>query len=144
MTSAVAASIPETHKHLLTGKLVVTLVTVMPDGQPQATPVWADYDGTYIIINTAKGRQKARNMNRNAKVTILVVDQDEPYRWWLEVRGVIVEEDEKNGVEGINRLAKKYVGVDEYYGGWAPLERKSQETRVTYKILPTKVNASRG
>jgi PPOX class probable F420-dependent enzyme len=136
--------IPESHVHLFKGKLVVTLVTVMPDGQPQATPVWADYDGEYIIVNTARGRQKDRNMSRDAKVTVMVVDQNEPYRWWVEVRGYVADESEADGLEMINHMAKKYVGVDEYYGGFTPIERKGKETRVTYRIKPTKINTSGG
>lgn len=130
--------IPESHKDLLTEPVVVTLVTVMPNGQPQATPVWAHYDGSNIIINTARGRQKDRNLRERGKATILATDPKNPYRW-LEVRGEVAEEDEASGLDVINMLAKKYRGTDEYYSG-ANASRKGKETRVTYKIRPEHVN----
>ncbi len=66
-----AVPIPDDYQDLLTRAIVVALVTVMPNGQPQATPVWVDYDGTYLLINTARGRQKDRNLSRNSRVTVL-------------------------------------------------------------------------
>lgn len=131
-------SIPESHKDLLVKPVVVSLVTLMPDGQPQATPVWADLDNGEIVVNSARGRQKDRNMTQNAKVTVLAMDPSNPYRW-IEVRGQIDEIDEASGLDWINRLAKKYRGVDEYYSGnMAPM--KGKEQRVTYRIKPTHVN----
>jgi PPOX class probable F420-dependent enzyme len=141
-SAATIIPIPETHKDLLTGAVVVTLVTVMPDGTPQATPVWVDYDGQYVIVNTARGRQKDRNMQRRSKVAVLAIDPKNPYRW-LEVRGEVEDISEAGAVDVINKLAKKYRGVDSYYGGSAPAERATQETRVTYKIRPLHVNVSR-
>jgi PPOX class probable F420-dependent enzyme len=132
------ASIPDSFRDLLDRPVVVTLVTVMPDGQPQATPVWVKYDGTHVLVNTARGRQKDRNMLRDSKVTVLSIDPDNPYRY-LEVRGVVEEVTEEGAVDLINELAKKYRGVDEYYGGVTPAEQRHRETRVTYKIRPTRV-----
>jgi len=143
MSVGAPVAIPESHKELLTGPIVVSLVTVMPDGQPQATPVWCDYDGAYIIVNTARGRQKDRNMTRNAKVTILAIDPKDGYHW-LEVRGVVDEITEKGAVEVIDKLAKLYRGKDHYFGDIVPAEQRHIQTRVTYKIRPTKVNASKG
>lgn len=134
--------IPDSHKDLLERPVVVSLVTVMPDGQPQATPVWVDYDGEYIIVNTARGRQKDKNMTERAKVTVLSIDPDNGYRW-MEVRGVVEHVTEEGGVDVINRLAKKYRGVDSYYGNVSPAEQASRETRVNFKIKPEKVNISR-
>jgi len=136
-----AVSIPESHKHLLTDPIVVALVTVMPDGQPQATPVWADYDGTHVIINTARGRQKDKNMFPGAKVTVLVIDPKNTQHW-LEVRGVIAEEDEASGLDVINALSLKYRGEADYFAR-SPQLRGVQQ-RVTYKIEPKHVNASAG
>ena len=141
-SAATIIPIPETHKDLLTGAVVVTLVTVMPDGTPQATPVWVDYDGQHLIVNTARGRQKDRNMQRRSKVAVVAIDPKNPYRW-LEVRGEVDGISEVGAVDVINKLAKKYRGVDSYYGGTAPAERANQETRVTYKIRPLHVNYSR-
>lgn len=132
------ASIPESHKDLLVKPVVVSLVTLMPDGQPQATPVWADLDNGHIVVNSAKGRQKTRNMTEHSKVTVLAMDPANPYRW-MEVRGEIDEVDEASGLDWINRLAKKYRGTDEYYSGaMAPM--KGKEQRVTYRIKPLHVN----
>jgi PPOX class probable F420-dependent enzyme len=131
-------AIPESHQDLLTRPVVVSLVTIMPDGQPQATPVWADLDNGHIVVNSAKGRQKDRNMQQGAKVTVLAIDPENPYRW-MEVRGEVAEVDEESGHAWINRLAKKYRGVDEYYSGNMAAMR-GKEQRVTYRIQPTKVN----
>lgn len=134
----VYTAVPDSHRDLLDRPIVVALVTLMPDGQPQATPVWCDYDGTHVIINTARGRQKDRNMKARARVTVLSIDPDDPYRW-LEVRGEVEDVTEQGGVETINRLAKKYRGVDQYYGGVTPIERRELETRVNFLIKPTRV-----
>mgnify|MGYP000910630188 FL=1 len=133
-----AAQIPDSHRDLLEQPVVVGLVTVMPDGQPQATPVWCDFDGQHIIVNTARGRQKDRNMQRNPHVTVLAIDPKNPYRY-LEVRGQVVEATEEGGIEVINRLSEKYTGQSDYYAGMP--ERRAKERRVTYKIRPVRVVA---
>lgn len=129
-------TIPEDFMDLVTRPVVVTLVTVMPDGQPQATPVWFSYDGTHILVNTARGRQKDRNMKNRAKVTILAVDPENPYRY-MEIRGEVVGEDEENGVAHINELSHKYTGNPDYYS--RNPERRQQETRIIFKIAPSKI-----
>lgn len=134
-----AAKIPETHTDLLTGPVYINLVTVMPDGQPQATPVWCNFDGERIWVNSAKGRQKDRNMRRNNKVTVLALDPENPYRW-LEVRGEVTEITEEGALDHINALSKLYTGNDDYYSFNAGA--KGKETRVIYKITPVKVNHS--
>jgi len=134
-----AVPIPNDFRDLIDRPIVVALVTVMPDGQPQATPVWVDYDGTYVIVSTARGRQKDRNMKLGAKVTILSIDPDDDGRW-LEVRGVVAVETEDGAVDVINKLSQKYRGDPDYYG--ADTERRNRETRVTYKIEPLRVNVS--
>ncbi len=131
--------IPASYLDLLTGPVVVALVTVMPDGQPQATPIWCDMEGDFIRINTTKGRQKDRNMARDAKVTVLAIDPTNPYRW-LEVRGVIDHSDESNGVDVINALSALYRNDPDYYGRNSA--QRDKETRITYYIKPTKVNAA--
>jgi PPOX class probable F420-dependent enzyme len=134
--------IPETHEDLVNKPVVVSLTTVMPDGQPQSTPIWWDGDGEHILVNTAKGRQKDRNMKRDSKVTLLAIDPSNPYRW-LEVRGVVEDVIEAGpATDHISKMAKKYVGKDEYYGGVAPVEQKDKEIRVLFKVKPTKVNYS--
>ncbi len=132
-----AAQIPESHRDLLDGPVVVILITVMPDGQPQATPVWCNTDGNTILINSARGRQKDRNLANNPKVTVFAMDPKNPFRW-IEVRGTVVEITENGALDHINALAKLYVGADDYYS-FNP-GAKGKETRVIYKIEPVKVN----
>ena len=110
----------------------------MPDGQPQLSPVWCSFDGTYIWINTARGRQKDKNLTERPMATILAVDPDNPYRY-LEVRGTVAESTEEGAVDHINQLARLYTGQSSYYGGVQPAELAEKETRVIYKIRPKRV-----
>ena len=122
------ATIPATHTDLLRDKLAFAqLATLNPDGSPQVTPVWVDYDGRYVLINTAEGRQKDRNLQRDRRVALSITDPDNPYRY-LEIRGRVVEITEQGADANIDKLAKKYLGVDKY-----PY-RQPSETRVIYKI----------
>ena len=135
-----AATIPESIKDLLEGPVVVTLVTVMPSGQPQATPVWCSYDESHIWVNSALGRQKDRNMRANQRVTkILAMDPKNAYRW-VEVRGKVDEITEEGALDHINLLSKLYNGQPDYYAGMPT--RRGKETRVIYKIKPVKVNGT--
>ncbi len=134
------ATIPDSHKDLLEEPVYVVVTTVMPDGQPQSTVVWASYDGEFIYINTTTARQKARNLRANPKVTVVAIDTNNPYHW-LEVRGEVIDTTEEGAVEHITELAKMYAGVEKYYGGFAPAERAKTETRLKVTIKPTKVNA---
>lgn len=134
-----AVAIPEAFLDLFVRPVVVTLVTVMPDGQPQATPIWTDYVDGYLRINTARGRQKDRNMQRDAKVTILALDPEDPYRW-IEVRGRIADESEATGLEVINALSAKYRDEPDYYKRNEPM--RGREMRVTYLMEPTKITSS--
>ncbi len=133
-----SVTIPDSHVDLLTGPVFVALVTIMPDGQPQVTPVWANYDGTYVKVNSARGRQKDQNIVANPKVAVLAIDPQNGYRW-LEVRGDVVEFDEAEGVNHINELSALYTGNPDYYS-MNTAANKDAETRVVYKIKPTKVN----
>lgn len=129
--------IPESHRHLLTDPVVVTLVTLMPDGSPQATPIWCGYDGTHILVNTAEGRQKDRNMTREPRVAISAIDPQNPYHW-LEVRGTVAERTTHGALDNINALAQQYLGRDYYTGRNAEMQGK--ETRVLFKIAVEHVN----
>jgi PPOX class probable F420-dependent enzyme len=120
-------AIPEEFLDLLTTKLSFAHVaTVMADGSPQVTPVWIDYDGTHVVFNTAKGRVKERNLKIGSPVALSISDPDDPYRY-LQVRGTVVEIIEPDPAQ-IDKLAKKYLGVDRY-----PYSREG-EVRITYKI----------
>ncbi len=127
------ATIPEGFRDLLTKKAFAHLATVMPDGSPQVTPVWWDYDGTFFRVNSAKGRIKDKNMRRQPTVALAIQDPENPYRY-LAVRGR-VEEITEHGADGhIDALTMKYLGQDRYPN------RKPGEVRVTYKIRPERVS----
>ena len=128
-----AATIPEDFRDLFTKRAFAHLGTVMPDGSPQVTPVWCDYDGTYIRVNTAKGRIKDRNMRHNRKVAITIADPENPYRY-VAVRGEVEEVAEEGADAHIDLLAKKYLGKETY-----PY-RQAGEVRVLYSIRPEKVS----
>jgi PPOX class probable F420-dependent enzyme len=131
----VTASIPETHKDILLGNNFAHIATLMPDGSPQVTPVWIDMDGELVVFNTAEGRQKARNLDRDARVALSAHDQTNPYRY-IQVRGVVVGKTTDGADDHIDKLAKKYLGLDKY-----PY-RNAAEQRVIYRISPTHVQTS--
>lgn len=135
-----SATIPKSHQDLLTGPIFAVLTTLMPDNQPQSTVVWADYDGNHVLVNTAAGRQKARNMAARPQVSLVAIDTNHPFRW-LEVRGEVEEMTEEGAVESIDRLANIYTGAPSYYGHAAPAEQAEKETRLLCKIKPTRVIA---
>jgi PPOX class probable F420-dependent enzyme len=130
-----ADKVPEQYKDLFTKVAFAHLATLMADGSPHVTPVWCDYDGTYIRINSAKGRVKDRNMRRNRKVALSIQDPDNPYRY-LAARGEVAEITEQGADAHIDALAKKYLGKDKY-----PF-RQPGEVRVIYKIRPDRVSAT--
>jgi len=121
--------IPEKFRDLFNKKAFASLTTVMPDGSPQTTPVWVDSDGRHVIFNSAKGRQKDRNVRRDPRVAMAIIDPDNPYRY-LEIRGKVVEITEQGADAHIDKMAKKYLGKDKY-----PF-RQPGEVRVMYKIRP--------
>lgn len=105
------------------------LATLMKNGAPQLTPVWFDTDGSYILINSAIGRVKDRNMRRDPRVAFVITDPKNSYRY-IQIRGRVVEITTEGARDHIDRLAKKYTGSD-HYTSFTP-----DEVRVTYKILP--------
>jgi PPOX class probable F420-dependent enzyme len=127
--------IPETHLDLFKKKAFANLVTLMPGGQPQVTPVWVDYDGRYVVINTAEGRQKDRNLQRDRRVALSILDPDNPYRY-LEVRGHVAERTRNGADQHIDAMAKKYLDKDKY-----PF-RQPNEVRVLYKIEPEHITST--
>ena len=122
-----AAAIPEKYLDLFQKKAFASLATLMPDGKPQVTPVWCDFDGEHVLVNSAKGRVKDRNMRRDGRVSLALIDPDNPYRY-LQLQGRVVEVTEEGADAHIDRMAKKYMGVDTY-----PY-RQPGEVRVLYKI----------
>jgi PPOX class probable F420-dependent enzyme len=124
------ATIPREYLDLLQQKKAFAeLATVMADGSPQVTPVWFDYTGGKIRVNSAKGRTKTRNMTEGAPVALSIMDPDNPYRY-LQVRGKVTRVTEEGASAHIDSLAKKYLGKDKY-----PFA-KAGEVRVTFEITP--------
>jgi PPOX class probable F420-dependent enzyme len=131
----VAATNVEQFKDLFGKVAFANLATVMPDGSPQVTPVWVDYDGVYVRVNSAKGRVKDKNMRRDKRVALSIQDPDNPYRYFA-VRGEVAEITENGADAHIDALAKKYLSKERY-----PF-RTPGEVRVIYKIRPDKVSTS--
>ena len=128
------AAIPEKYLDLLQQKKAfANLATVMPDGSPQVTPVWFDYTGGMIRVNTAKGRVKARNLREGAPVALSIMDPDNAYRY-IQIRGRVRRAVEQGADAHIDSLAKKYLGKDTY-----PF-RQPGEVRVMYEIEPVSVS----
>ena len=129
------AVIPENYLDLLEQKKAFAhLATIMPDGSPQVTPVWFDYTGGMIRVNTAKGRVKARNLREGAPVAMSILDPDNPYHY-IQVRGRVKRVVEQGADQHIDSLAKKYLGKDKYPFG------QPGEVRVMYEIEPRAANA---
>lgn len=126
------ATIPEEYLDLFEKRAFAHLATLMEDGSPQVTPVWIDFDGTYILVNSARGRVKDRNMRRDPRVAIEIIDPDDPYRYF-QVQGKVVDITEEGAADHIDKMAQKYMGKERY-----PYHRPD-ETRVLYKVLPEKI-----
>jgi PPOX class probable F420-dependent enzyme len=130
------ATIPASHADLLTTKVAFAHVaTLNADGSPQVTPVWVDFDGTHVLINTAKGRVKAKNLARDGRVALSIADPDNAYRY-LGIQGHVVEMTETGGDAHIDKMAKKYMGKDSY-----PF-RAPGEVRIIVKISTDKVHSN--
>ncbi len=128
------AQIPSEFNDLFEKPILFALATVMPDGQPQVTPLWGDLSNGQPRFNTAEGRQKDKNLKERPQATVMLVDPENPQRW-IEVRGTVTGT--TDGADAhIDSLAKKYLGVDSY-----PY-RNPAETRITYTVEPTKVTHS--
>ena len=130
--------IPENFLDLVDCPRVAALTTLMPDGQPQTTAVWCDFDGTYVRVNTMRGFRKEKNMRLNPRVTLLCFDPREPLRS-LEVRGRVVEMTEAGAMEHLDGLSERYTGAEPYFGACVPAEFKEKEIPVLCKILPIHV-----
>ena len=128
--------IPDSTYDLFERPILCALSTINPDGQPHTVPVWCDREDGYVRVNCPDFTRKARNMHTGGRVTVLIIDQQQPYHW-VEVQGHIVEiRDESNGSrDHINSLAKKYTGNPVYQS-----YNKVPENRLMYVIQPDKVN----
>lgn len=133
-------NIPDDFIDLVNGPRVVALSTIMPNGQPQTTVVWCDYDGEQVRVNTMRGFRKEKNMRANPKVTLLCFDPRQPLRY-LEIRGTVVEMTESGALEHLDGLSTLYTGRSPYFGGCVPIELKQTEIPVLCKIHPEHVVA---
>ena len=126
-----SGAIPDSFRDLFDKKVFAHLATLMPDGRPQVTPVWCDLDGGLVRINTAIDRQKDRNLVRDGRVALSLIDPENPYRY-LEVRGRVAERTEVGADAHIDQLSQKYLGKPYPY-------RQASEKRVLFRIKPEHV-----
>jgi PPOX class probable F420-dependent enzyme len=133
--------IPASHRDLAECPPVAALATVTPDGHPQTSVVWCDFDGQCLRVNTMRGFAKERNLRHNPRVTLLCYDPRHTLRY-LEVRGRVVELTEAGAAEHLDQLASKYAGRPvRYFGDAIPAHFAQTETPVLCRIRPTHVVA---
>ncbi len=130
-------SIPDTHLDLVTRPIHGVLTTMMPDGQPQSSLVWCDFDGECARVNTTAERQKGRNMRANPKVTLLVVDPDDTTRY-IELRGQ-AELVEDGAATHLDEITRAYTSHPAFYGYVHPLQQRDRETRLICRIHATTI-----
>ena len=129
--------IPASHLDLLTRPVHGVLTTLMPDGQPQSSLVWCDYDGECARVNTSLERQKGQNMSRNSNVSLLIVDPENTGRF-IQVRGE-VELVTAGAVPHLDVVTRQYTKHPQYYGYVFPYEKQQMETRVICRIHARRV-----
>jgi PPOX class probable F420-dependent enzyme len=136
------APIPPSHRALLDGEACVVLTTVMPDGQPQITPVWCNCEGDYVCLNTMRGFRKERNMRANPRVTLLLYDPKQPLHY-IEIRGIVVEMTEEGAVEHLDRLTQLYLHRPDarFFGDSVPGSLQTSYVPIKVKIAPAHVRA---
>jgi PPOX class probable F420-dependent enzyme len=118
----------EKARALISRPVLASLATLNPDGSPQITPLWVDLDGDDVVFNTAQGRKKARNLERDARVAVTVIDPDDPYNV-VAFQGTVTDVTADGADAHIDALAKKYLGVDSY-----PMRREGEvRIRVTVR-----------
>lgn len=128
-----AVAIPENYADLFQKKAFGSLTTLMPDGSPQTQPVWVDFVDGKVLVNTAVGRQKDKNLRRDPRVAIAVIDPDNPYRY-MEIRGRVVKHTQEGADKHIDKMAKKYLGQDKY-----PYAQAGEQ-RILFEIEPLKIH----
>lgn len=129
--------IPASHLDLLTAPIHGVLTTLMPDGQPQSSLVWCDFDGECARVNTSLERQKGQNMSRNPKVSLLIVDPENTSRF-IQIRGD-AELVQEGALAHLDEITRQYTKHPQYYGYVFPLEKQRQETRVICRIHAKKI-----
>ena len=127
-----AVTLSEAQQKFLFDKNFAHFVTLMKDGTPQVTPVWIDYDGKHVLVNSEQKRVKTRNVERDPRVALSIADMQNPYSF-IEIRGRVVDITTEGAADHIDKMAKKYMGQDKY-----PLN-KPGDVRVIFKIEPEQV-----
>ena len=132
--------IPDSHRGLFDGDACVALTTIMPDGQPQITPIWCNLDKDYVLINTMRGFRKEKNMRENPKVTLLTFNPKQPLHS-IEIRGIVVEMTEVGAFEHLDQLTQLYMHkVDaRFFGDSIPAELQTSYIPVKVKIAPISI-----
>jgi PPOX class probable F420-dependent enzyme len=123
------ANLNEKQAKLLTDPNIAVIATIRSDGTPQLTPTWVDYDGENVLFNTAEGRAKPQNLRRDPRVSVFVLDPQDPFNW-VSVTGP-VEITEEGAAEHINKLSHKYTGND----------YPDQSNRIIVRVRPERVNS---
>lgn len=132
--------IPDTHLDLIDGPYIVALSTILPDGQPQTTPVWCNRKGNSIFINVMRGFRKEKNMRLNPNVSLLIYDPKNPVRN-IEIRGCVMEMTEEGAIEHNDELARLYLARPDakFFGDAVPAELQTQYRPIRVMIVPTHV-----
>ena len=130
-------TIPPSHMDLLTRPICAVLTTMMPDGQPQSSIVWADHDGDCVRVATTRERRKGRNLRANPKVSLLVVDPDDTARYVCVLGDA--ELTEQGAIEHLDELTRRYTGHPRYYGYVHPVAQRARETRIICRIHARRV-----
>ena len=127
-----AMELSEKAKGLLKGKNFANVATIRKDGSPQVSPIWVDFDGTHIILNSEEKRAKVKNLKRDPRVAVSVFNHQNPYEY-VQISGRVAEITTKGGAEGIDKMAQKYLGQEKYPGN------KPGDVRVVIRIEPEKI-----
>ena len=127
------STIPAKYRDLFTKRAFASLATRMPNDDVQVTPVWVDVDNGTVLFNSARGRVKDKNIRRDPRVTLTLMDPDNPYRY-MEIRGKVTDITQDGADSHIDKMAKKYLGKDKY-----PFAQPGEQ-RVLYKIEPMKIH----
>jgi PPOX class probable F420-dependent enzyme len=113
MSSPTTSVIPADKLDLLQRKALADVATIGPHGEPQVNPVWFGWDGTYVKFSQTTGRQKFRNLQRDNRIALSIVDPENPFRY-LEIRGTVARVDPDPDEAFIDEMANKYLGVEKY------------------------------
>jgi PPOX class probable F420-dependent enzyme len=125
--------IPVGYEDLLESTALAHVATLGPHGEPQSNPVWFDWDGEHVKFSQTKARQKYRNLQRDPRIALSIVDPENPYRY-LEIRGEVTRVEEDPNIDFISSMAKKYLGLDRY-----PYHQPGDE-RVVVFVRPEHTN----